>query len=75
MAILGLRFGRYPIPTNFVDFDVASELLGICYPFTSVKRQYIGPTNKPQIHMKEGEHTLGGKAGLYCSQAVLLLHL
>ena len=52
MAILGLRFGRYPIPTDFVDFDVANELLGICYPFTSVRRQYIGPTNKPQIRMK-----------------------
>ena len=52
MAILGLRFGRYPILTDFVDFDVASELLGIRYPFTPIRRQYFGPTNEPQIRME-----------------------
>lgn len=33
-AILGLRFSRYLVLTEFVDFDVVSELLGICYPLT-----------------------------------------
>ena len=45
MAILGLRFGGYLVPTKFVDFDVTSELLGIRYPFTRATRKYFGPTN------------------------------
>ena len=33
-AILGLRFDGYSVPTEFVDFDIASELLGISYTLT-----------------------------------------
>ena len=51
-AILSLRFGGYLVLTDFVDFDVVKELLGIRYPFTPVRRQYFGPTDKPQIHME-----------------------
>lgn len=46
-AILGLRFGGYPVSTEFVDFDIASELLSIHYPFTQVMRQYFGPIEEP----------------------------
>ena len=46
---MGLRFSGYLVPTNFVDFDVASELLGIRYPLTLMRRQYFGPTDDPQI--------------------------
>ena len=52
MAILGLRFGGYLVPTDFVDFDVASELLGIHYPLNLTRRQYFGPTDDPQICME-----------------------
>ena len=51
-AILGLRIGGYLVLTDFVDFDVVSELLGICYPLTPTRRRYFGPTNEPQIHME-----------------------
>ena len=51
-TILGLRFGGYLFLTDFVDFDVVSELLSIRYPLTLTRRQYFGPTNKPQIHME-----------------------
>ena len=33
-AILGLRIGWYSVSIKFVDFDIASELLGLCYPLT-----------------------------------------
>ena len=52
MAILGLRFGTEPVPTKFVSFVVASELLGIPYSLTRVIGRYFGLTKEPQIHMQ-----------------------
>ena len=52
MAILGLRFGGYPVPTVFMDFEVVCELLGIPYPLTREMRQHFGRTDTPQIHME-----------------------
>jgi len=37
MAILGLKFGGYPIPSDPIDFATVSELLGIYYPLTPVR--------------------------------------
>ena len=51
-TILGRRFSGYPIPIEFVDLDVLSELLGINYPLTRVMIWYFGPTDEPQIHME-----------------------
>lgn len=42
MAILVLRFGGYLVPIEFVDFDVVSEHLGICYSLSQVIRWYFG---------------------------------
>lgn len=52
MAILDLRFSGYPVPIDLVDFAIASELLGICYPFTLVRQQYFGPADEPQIRIE-----------------------
>ena len=52
MAILCLRFGGYLIPFDLVDFAMAIKLLGIHYSFTLTRRQYFGPTDKPQIYME-----------------------
>ena len=51
-AILGLRFGRYPVSIEFVGFDVTSKLLGIRYPLTQATRQYFRPINEPQTPME-----------------------
>ena len=51
-TILGLRFGGYPVPTEFVDFDVVSKLLCINYPLTQVTRRYFTPTDEPQNCME-----------------------
>ena len=51
-AILGLRFGGYPVPFDLVDFVTTSKLLGICYFLTLEKQQYFWPTDEPQIHME-----------------------
>ena len=48
-AILGIKFGRYPISTNDMSFELAYELLGIPLPLTSNTRAYFGPTASPQI--------------------------
>ena len=50
-ASLGLRFNGYPVSIEFVDFDIASELLGIRYPITRATRRYFTPTDEPQIHI------------------------
>ena len=47
IAILGLRFGGHSVLTEFVDFDVVSELLGIRYPLTQAMKWYFGPTDEP----------------------------
>ena len=52
MATLSLRFRGEPVQTEFVSFAMASELLGIPYPFTRMTRGYFGPTNEPQVHMR-----------------------
>lgn len=39
IAILGLRFGREPVPTEFVSFVDECELLGIAYPLTRTTKE------------------------------------
>ena len=51
-AILGIRFGRYPILTDDMSFKMACELLGIPFPLTTDTRGYFGPTTSPQIRTK-----------------------
>lgn len=47
IAILGIKFGGYLIPTDDMSFSVASELLGIPLLLTSDTRGYFGPTTSP----------------------------
>ena len=47
MAILGLIFGGELVRTEFVSFAMASELLGIPYPFTKTTKGYFGPIDEP----------------------------
>ena len=49
MAILGIRFGRFPIPTSDMSFELARKLLGILLPLTTDTGGYFGPTTLPQI--------------------------
>ena len=44
-AILGIKFGGFPIPTNEMNFKMASELLGIHLPLTVNTRGYFGPNS------------------------------
>ena len=37
-AILGLRFGGYPVPSDLINFSTASKLLGIRYPLSPTRR-------------------------------------
>lgn len=46
-AILGIRFGEYPIPTNAMSFEMACELLGICLPLTEGMSAYFRITASP----------------------------
>ena len=48
-AILGIRFGGYPIPTDDMSFEIACELLGIPLPRMEGMKAYFGPTASPQI--------------------------
>lgn len=47
IAILGIKFGGYLIPTDDMSFSVASELLGIPLLLTSDTRGYFGRTTSP----------------------------
>ena len=47
-TILGIRFGRYSIPTDKMIFQMASELLGIPFPLTTDTTGYFKPTMSPQ---------------------------
>ena len=49
MAILGIRFGAYLIPTDDMSFKMACELLGIPFPLTEDTKAYFRPTTSPQI--------------------------
>ena len=49
MAILGIKFGGYPILTYNMSFEMACELWGIPLPLTTDTRRYFGPTVSPQI--------------------------
>ena len=51
-AILGIRFGEYPILTNDMSFKMASELLGIPIPFITNMRGYFGPIMSSQIRIE-----------------------
>lgn len=44
IAIFSLRFGEESVPTKFVSFTMASELLGIPYPLTRMTKGYFWPT-------------------------------
>jgi len=46
-AILGIRFGGFPIPADEMSFEMASELLGIPLPLTADTRAYFGPIASP----------------------------
>ena len=48
-AILGIRFGKYPISTDDMSFEMAYDLLGLPLPLTMDTRAYFGPTALPQI--------------------------
>ena len=52
IAILGIRFGGFPIPTDEISFEMASELLGILLPLTMDMRGYCRPTASPHIHIE-----------------------
>ena len=52
MAILGIRFGGLPIPTNEMSFNMACELLVILLPLTTETRGYVKPTASPQFRTK-----------------------
>ena len=47
IAILGIRFGGYPISTHEMSFEMASELLGIPLPLIANMRGYFEPTTSP----------------------------
>lgn len=63
-TILGLRFGGELVLTEFVSFAVASEFLGIPYPFIRMTKGYFGPTDEPQIHMQWLEENIPLSVGL-----------
>ena len=46
-AILGIRFGRYPIPIDDMSFEMACKLLGIPLPLTTNTKGYFGPITSP----------------------------
>lgn len=48
-AILGIRFGGFPILIDEMSFEMAKELLGIPLPLTMDTRGYFRSTMLPQI--------------------------
>lgn len=48
-AILGIKFGGYPTPTDDKSFEIAYELLDIPLLLSEGTRVYFGPTTSPQI--------------------------
>ena len=51
-AILGIRFGGYPISIDDTSFEMACELLSIPFPFTTYTRAYFRPTASPKIRIE-----------------------
>ena len=49
MAILVIKFGGLPIPTEEMSFNMAYELIGIPLPLIVEMKGYFRPTALPQI--------------------------
>lgn len=49
IAILGIRFGGYPITIDDMSFEIVCELFSISLPLTEDMRAYFWPTTSPQI--------------------------